>query len=899
MLSSTGDNLNELITKRAALLDLAARPDLDGLLREFNYDWDKNEFESSSLIARILRDEEMVDLGGAHLNRAGRLFLARLLIHFKDDDSGTSFGTLADRYRSFRVLASGKNSIVVKARHRVLDTEIVLKLIRPGASADLAESARILSALPNNTAIVRPSDYITARVRDALGAELNVECLAFPLVPGITLREFLLQKNHHLNTQVVIAFARQVGGALRELEAIGAYHGDLHQGNILVDEHAEGGLRFRIVDISFDAMGSLPDQVCRNNDLANFKQDVWRVLTLQRSFLPGISIRKYIGTESFIRVRRLLSEETSSFADVISALTENRDYAAYVAEKGAFIAGRFERPASFRLQRYEEITDPSVAVKLFVPFPQLMARVAAFSNVYVSGNRGSGKSTYLASLAFFPESRDALVNIAETYGVYFPCRQGEFRSLSGLDKNDASGGGRPILAALILKILRRVLETLAGGVRSGRLNQPSSLRRLRDQVERFVPAPGLVSVEEAVQSELENFASTMVRVEMEFLSRDRRAGNLSFAPPGVGGLIEFLAVVRETFSELAATRFHLLFDDAGVPYVPRDVQAAINDLMLSSNSLFCVKLSAEKLTFEFQASEGKVLENGQDYFEHDISSILFIGSGSSGLDRSALERYFREIVGQRLEHFGYQSANVVDYLGDEQIALDRLLGLLASGRKDAYYCGWTAVWNIADRTPRNLLEIVSEIFSVAAIRPETPPSIVPNRSQNRAIHTISEKRLESLSQIPGFVEQGGKRVSLGRALYGSTVAIGSTFRRYLRGELQASRRFRQHLAIERNDLDELSPEAAIVLSRLITFGVLDSGKAFFARDDNLKKPVYVLNRIFCPAFQIGYRRDDHLRLSRTKLEMLLLSPQQFVREGTRRLRDDGGGASADLFGSLD
>ena len=793
-----------------------------------------------------------------------------------------------------------RNSVVIRAKHKVLATDVVLKVVRPGASADLIESARVLSALPNNTAVVRPTDYTHARVRDALGVELSVECLVFPFVPGMTFREFLQQKNHHLNTQVVIAFARQVGGALRELEMVGAYHGDLHQGNILVDEYAEGGLRFRIVDISFDAMGSLPEQVCRNNDLANFKQDIWRILSLQRSFLPGISIRKYIGTQSFMKVRRLLSQETSSFEQVVEALADTQDFEAYVAEKSAFITLRFERPASFRLQRYEEITDPSVAVKLFVPFPQLMARVAAFSNVYMSGNRGSGKSTYLASLAFFPESQDALVDVSDTYGVYFPCRQGEFRSLSALDDVGMNESDRPVLGALVLKILRRVLETLSTGVRSGRLRQPSSLKRLRDHVERFVPAPGLVSVDEAVQSELENFASTMVRVEMEFLSHERRETNFSFAAPGISGLIEFLSVVRETFSELATTRFHLLFDDAGVPYVPRDVQVAINDLMLSSNSLFCVKLSAEKLTFRFQASEGKILENGQDYFEHDISSILFIGSGSSGLDKAALEQYFRQIVGQRLEHFGYQSTAIIDYLGDEQISLDRLLGLLASGRKDAYYCGWTAVWNIADRTPRNLLEIVSEIFSVAAIGPGSTPTVVPSRSQNRAIHTISEKRLESLSQIPGVIEQGGKRVSLGRALYASTVAIGSTFRRYLRSELGTKGRFRQHLAIERNDLDELTPEAEVLLARLITFGVLDSGKAFFARDDNIKKPVFVLNRIFCPAFQIGYRRDDHLRLSRTKLEMLLLSPQQFVRDGTRRLRDDGGGgASADLFGSLD
>lgn len=69
----------------------------------------------------------------------------------------------------------------------------------------------------------------------------------------------------------------------------------------------------------------------------------------------------------------------------------------------------------------------------------------------------------------------------------------------------------------------------------------------------------------------------------------------------------------------------------------------------------------------------------------------------------------------------------------------------------------------------------------------------------------------------------------------------------------------------------------------------------YARDDEITKPVYVLNRIYCPAFAIGYRRDDHLRLSKGKMELLMLDPERFMREGTRRLRKDGEHLSDDMF----
>ena len=127
-----------------------------------------------------------------------------------------------------------------------------------------------------------------------------------------------------------------------------------------------------------------------------------------------------------------------------------------------------------------------------------------------------------------------------------------------------------------------------------------------------------------------------------------------------------------------------------------------------------------------------------------------------------------------------------------------------------------------------------------------------------------------------------------------TSASASTFRLYLRSG-RGEKRLRQHLAIARNDIGDLAPDAEAVLRRLVTFGVLDQTKAAYARDDNMKKPLYVLNRIYCPAFKIGYRRDDHLRLSKGRLEQLLLSPEHFIRDGTRRLRDKDSDEAPDLF----
>lgn len=887
--------MNGIIARSDDVLAFVSDPRIGARLLEFNYDWETGSFNREAEVVDLLRRHGYVEEGPAGgLTSMGRLFLSRLLIHFDVSSSGDeAMGTLTEKYERFRIISSGKNSIVAEAWHRLLDTKVVLKLVRPGAATNIQHSVRMLSGLKAESAIVAPQDFLEVMAKDALGKPVRLHCLVFPFVEGITFREFLQQTNHHLNSQVAVSFARQVGRALADLEELGAYHGDLHDGNILVDQYAKEGLRFRIVDISFGAMGSLPFEVCRNNDLANYKQHIWRLLRAQRVSVPNMSIRKYIGTRHYLKIMDVLSPETGSFAAVCRALQDDSGYTSYVLAKEAFVTEKFETPVSFRLQRYEEITDPSVAVELFVPFEQLMEKIRDYGNIYVSGNRGSGKSTYLASLAFFPHAASDVIDFRQTFGVYFPCRQGEFAPLATRDDWDGALDRRLTTGVIMIKIIRRTLEIIAAGVAAKELREPTQLAALRKLLGQFVPAPGIVSVELEIQTELENLVSTMARVEMDEVARIPGA----FIGPGEREprvLMQFFSQVRDAFPDLISTRFHLLFDDAGAPYVPHNVQMVINDLMLSSNPLFCVKLSAEKLTFDFTSSSGKALEIGQDYVEHDISQILFIGSaGGGGLDRRELERYFRRIVEQRLIHFQYQSSDITDYLGDRQMSAERLQDLLARQARGAYYAGWTTVWNIADRTPRNLLEIVSEIFVVSNIDRRDAPRVAVARDQDRAIRTISEKRLESLSQVSGTIIVDGQRVSLGRRLFETTSALGSTFRKYLRAE-EEKRRKRQYLAIERNDLTELTPEADTVLRRLITFGVLDAGKAGFARDDVLKKPFYVLNRIFCPAFSIGYQRDAHLRLSKGKLEMLLLSPAEFAKKGTSRLRG-GGDPIPDLF----
>lgn len=878
--AENSQRLNSTLREKRELIELVQSKDLTSEIIDLSYDWRTGAFRKSSLIARLFREYGWVNEDGT-FNRFGKLVYGRLVLHFdKEQLKNQRLG----QYDTLSLIRSGKNSIIFEGRHKLLNRPVILKVVRPGASEDVYDAFRRLSAMSLPRNVILPTDILEVELSDVAGSQVTLPCIVFPKIDGMSLSDFLRLYSSQVNPHLIITFVKQIAEALAALERGGAYHGDLHAQNILVGKAFSGSVEFNLIDVSFDAIGSQSMEEARNNDRENFSALVWRFLNTQKQRNPRISLRKFLGSRYFFKIRDVITNKQMSFVELVREFGASHDYEQYIEEKNRFLVERFKPPASFRLQRYEEFTDPSIAARLFVPLPELREKISEFSNVYVSGNRGSGKSTYLASLGFFPTIDAPVVDFRTTFGVYFPCRQGEFRAIVNSPGRLDADRRAALMHLVLLKTVRRIIEILSKAIATGKLQSPIDVQPLLAGLGPFLPEPGVVVVDSSIISTIENMLSSITNAELSF---QPDAANQLEPRATCADLVAFLKAVRASFAELSFTRFHLLFDDAGRPYVPAEVQMIINDMMLFSNAVFCVKISAEKHTFDFISSEGKILEVGHDYFEHDISFSLYFGVKETGLLREQLEDYFKKIVEGRLAYFGFRSTNITDYLGDDPGHYDRLMARLVVGSRRAYYSGWSDVWHIADRTPRTLLEIVSEIFATAGVDSTSESKMVDARTQDRAIRTISEKRLQSLSQISGSIQINGRKVSLGRQLYEITVTIGSTFRAYLKSQVQGSASVehpRTHLALERNDLAQFDPTAERLLQELVTFGVLDSGKAFIARDDQRKKPIYVLNRIFCPAFSIGYRRDDHVPLSGGKLEQLLLAPYSFRKGGTAVLR---------------
>lgn len=817
-----------------------------------------------------------------------------------DLESAAKKSSLTERFDNLKQIAKGSNSIALKATNKYVSRTVVLKILYPVLPESAEAAIRELGKLEKITGLIAPIDSYIFHTTTASGDTAQLYCIVFPYIPGTTLDEYLAGRPP-ITPLFFEIFIRQIGGVLAKLEDQGIQHGDLHGANILVSSE-EPSLAFTIIDPSPGLNNATPYRRSAS-DREWFNEHLAHTLLVLQRHLPTISIQKHLGPRLYSIISKIQGDTSLTFKEILHLLDVNPRYEEWGRRRSAFIAKKFNQPRPLGLLRWEEIADPAEAVELFEPYHELFKRVKTFGNSLIVGARGSGKSTYLAALAYFPGSKRKLVETSEIFGVLFSCRQGEFKQLSKEFICFDAYGQVAIKHVLVLKIIRRILRNLADGCDRDKLDCSGELTPLHAFVKTHMPTEcSIARVDATPAAVLSNLADGVVRwEELEIRNLfNRTLTDTLQRRLNEAALLEFCELVKNACPTLATSQFYFLFDDAGIPNVPRETQHILNDLVTSSNAVYCVKLSAERYSYSLENSAGRTLEETHDLTSFDIASA-YATEGGINQSRTALKEYFAQIIRKRLEHWNYPATDIAAYLGDQSkssagmIPIGELIERLAEGRKNAYYAGWEVVWQLADKTPRNLIELVSEVFANAEVLPidgtaqprASNVHVIRALTQDRAIRAVSNRRLRALEFTPGYIDVGNQKIPLGKHLYLCASSFGLVSHQYLtrHRNMKDKKRYDERLGLERNDTALLSEDARQVLELLVRYGVFDDSGLSIAFDDGQKKPVYVFNRIFCPAFAISFRRDANLRLSIGKLEMYLLKPPQLLKRGTAFLED--------------
>jgi serine/threonine protein kinase len=879
---------NKLLEATTQLREFLAKFNPDQLWTVTNVNWAENTLiDGPPELRRLLisQNEAYDNNEQIKFGRAGRALLGKLLL---DLDGRLKSGLEIDRrYRLDSKLVAGKNSITYRAHDLRLGRQVVIKFFRPGRGEGIIQNIVKLGHIRSDPYLVNPTDVLDYVITDAKGHSVRLDVLIFPFVDGMTFRDYILREKNSSPT-VIQAFIEQTAIALNALESAGLNHGDLHSNNIMVTTEPSDRVAFRVIDVSYGA-DKPSDYEFPADDFQGYKFILHLALEEIQKRLTKISLRRFLGARIYTLVEYILGSEKLTFAEIIKEVESGDRFTAFNQRKNAFLAKQFRRPRDFGILRYEEIEDPNTALRLFYPYPELFKRLCEFGSAVLFGHRGTGKSTYLAAITFFPEAEKPRVDFRKTFGVLFSCRQGEFRKFSSRHFHVTNENRLSIKDILIKKIIRKTLRSLASGIAKGIFQRPVGIEPIAEVLlPRLQLTPGLMLVHQV--SEIESLCSTVLQAEINAVDR-LFAGESKPALSKLldeGLLTDFFSAIRAVFSDLNQARFFVLFDDAGAPNVSREMQSLICDLMASTNSIYCVKVSAEKKTFELETSDNKAIERIHDVRAFTISDYLYLGGGISP-ERRGIEEYFRELVAVRLKVCGFESSDIRHYLGDELVKVDELVLRLASnsGRKPKY-CGWQMVWQIADRTARHLLEMISTILDAGKIVTDKPPRIVDSSIQSKQIVRFSEDKLRGLMFLPGTVEVEGRKMALGKRLYEFATSFGRVSRFYLlrsASELKighsGKQRFDERLAIEIDNTLTLSADAQRMLNELIRFAIVDDEQMAQAFDDGTRKPIYIFNRVYCPFLGISFRRFSHWRLSSKRFNEFLVDPTDFVRSDER------------------
>ena len=878
-------NLNELLTRFSPLLEfLRLRPDA---IREVHVDWRSGELHSApESLVDCLRSLGLLTGSGAaspRLSPQGLSLISKLLINYAQLE-GTTVGA---RYLIQRRVAEGTESVAFEGIHRALSSHLCFKVFRPGQTSPVDGFESRLGTIGRSDVLVLPTDVIDIELVDIVGGGVCVPCLVYPFITHPTFSAFI-KKEKPLSPFFIKEFIVKVATGLRELELHGLRHGDLHANNILCGKNPDNSIDIKIIDIT----GSRENSSAFTSTKTDFEAFQEHLRTILYNLpLPRMSVQKHLGAPTFELVKYILDHEALTFGEVLQLVESQKPYLRYVERREAFLRQKFPTSGdtSLSLLRYEEIINPREARTLFLPYRPLFDDLSGFGNAILYGHRGSGKSSYLGSMAYFPGTEGALLNPRESFGIFFACRQGEFKHFSNALVEFSRRTQLRIKHLLILKIIRKTIGVLRDAGRNGEIVHGDQTYRLSTFLESYVNSGTTLAVTAAGVTELHNLHASLLRNEVEeidqLFSRSDESRNYRLLTER--NLVEFFEIVRTCFTDLASARFFILFDDAGAPNVPSETQAVLNELIRCTNSVFCIKVSAERFSYTKESADGKPLEQSHDYRSYDISERLRLGTPSED-KRRRINEHFRELIERRLSR--YASKRIVDYLGKSPVKPSEFIrGLVERPNKPPLYAGWDIIWQLADRTPRHLLELISQVFADAGVNEHTPAAVIPVEQQSASVIAYSTTKLRSLGFIPGALPGDTHRLSLGARLQSFATSFGKIARAYLKkGRMRSAGnrvRFYELLAIELDDTLTLGSDHAAVLEGLVRYAVLDDTKLTQTRDDKLRKPIYILNRVFCPALQISYRREVHLRLSSTRFETYLDDPEAFASHYVRRMPD--------------
>jgi len=782
------------------------------------------------------------------------------------------------------VIGTGNTSTTFKALRTKTNEVVVVKVFKPGIfdRINFSDKIKSLSDLRKLSNLILPDDF-----GEFNWEGVNLKYITMKFVEGKTLNNFL-KDNVNVDLRFFLKnFFTELSKTLEMIEDVGLNHADLHSDNILVVEDVfekgSGIYHFQIIDFMGIKANEEFDEF-ELQDIDYFKQHLAKIVRLYALTPSGEPDLKKLGERYYRVIQNLQEGKYQSFKEL------NKSFLDEPPE--VFKLGKIEEPpfSFIRFEQYD-INNPLWLTR-FEPEKSLYNPIKRFDNVICSGPRGCGKTIYLRSLTFVPRLvkliqddgeeysglEDKIAYFEKIFGIYFACRQGEFKYFSQKYFEFTPKTQLFIKHIIVLRIIKHTIGLINEAYKEGVYTSEPKIGQILNFLNHFLTKDFMMT-KEAKEKPFEQLKS-ILNME-ENTCEDALGGDVKYLKFGKMlneySLIEFFRNLQKSVSELSDVKFYIIFDDLSEPQVPFECQEIINSIMACLNEIYCCKFSTEKFAYSFKDMFGKTLQPTNDFTYLDLS---FLGRTADTYSGKVYKNYFEKIINKRLEGAAYK-LGINEILEKHPYSAEEFISLLseyAKGNRDGNlkFAGWGLIVQLSSRSIRDGIAICDSIFRECETvdnlshKIKEGESKIPLDIQDIAIRRHSRQEYKGLLNITYH----------GKEIFNVVRNFGEISRQYLTKEIakeKGNRKF-EIITIERTDNEELSDDAEKILRALIRYSVfLDSGLSF-SRDEIGLVQKFSLHKKFTPALMTTYREREHIRLSTERLEKFLLYPDKLREE---------------------
>ena len=777
-------------------------------------------------------------------------------------------------------VASGNDGYLFRAHSDELKRDVACKIIPRTNLAYSSEGQETWRAEVHKADILRSPTVVKFEdIKEWEDKSEKIDCVVLisEFVEGQDLRSFIAENPNKISIAFVVHCLLTMFNLLYEMKIRNVKHGDLHTGNILVEDRSSYDLIgpryvFRVTDFGVANATSEP----------RFMDDYFQLADILAQLLLAVDYQTLSSKDKFIfnALRNHFLARHLVEADVTrDPLARQPDK---LLRRLQELESEFEKWATddsprllspFDFLSCEQIGDAPILLRALYSDQFLgLADIESRNNIVVTGPRGCGKSTVFKSLSLRQKRRveEATPKLTQYLGVYYRCDDLYFvfprYQLPEPDRPETIDIPIHFITATLLAEL---LDSLEGWAMQ---YYPEEFRRAEAHLVKNLWV--VLDIEPPREPGSESFQVLVVELQKQrrkaaerqrFVHDPKRVIGKCF---GAEVLQKVCEVLAGTYSFLRDRPFYFFIDDYSLPKVTKALQMNLNRVFMQRTSFCFFKLSTESpVSFVKSDIDDKTYVEKREFILHNLGLVYLHAEMIPKL--SFIEDIFRRRLSMTVD--GYPVKELEELAGSNSAQNNNEDARQIREDCKIQFWGKETLCKLCSGDIHYVISLVGDMVKLAGgpaeiAKVNKTPKIEP-KLQNRAIREAAGSFLKNLRSVPSY---GEKLVEIVEA-FGN---IAHSYLKFRNSKNETGAPPHQATRIEPYESFVLSEDAQKRYDELLRYSVFIEDYRGKSRRGKVVPRLY-LRRFLIPHFNLTFSMRDSIGLEPADFEQFLLNPDKF------------------------